>query len=249
MTAAFAIPVYRHGKPLASVVRSLIPYGLPIIIVDDGNEGEDRALVAAAGELSELVTVVRLEKNGGKGKAMSAAARAALDRGMDHLFQLDADGQHDCTACGDFLAAAEENPDAIICGYPVYDETVPGYRKKGREFSNGWARIVSLDGRIKDVLCGFRIYPLFPHYADLLDRHACLDARMGYDVDILVHLLWRGVPLVNKGVRVTYPEDGISNFRMLRDNVRISLTFTRLFLGMLIRLPVLLWRVCRRRRG
>lgn len=249
MTAAFAIPVYRHGKPLASVVRSLIPYGIPIIIVDDGNVGEDRELVAAAGTLSDLVTVVRLEKNGGKGRAMNAAVRAALDRGIDHLFQLDADGQHDPAACGDFLAAAEENPDAVICGYPVYDETVPGYRKKGREFSNGWARIVTLDGRIKDVLCGFRVYPLLPHYAGLLDRHALLDARMGYDVDILVRQLWRGVPLVNKGVRVTYPADGVSNFRMFRDNVRISLTFTRLFVGMLLRLPLLLWRAYRRSRG
>ena len=249
MTAAFAIPVYRHGKPLASVVRSLIPYGLPIIIVDDGNVGEDRELVAAAGTLSELVSVVRLEKNGGKGRAMNTAVRAALDRGIDHLFQLDADGQHDPAACGDFLAAAEENPDAIICGYPVYDETVPGYRKKGREFSNGWARIVTLDGRIQDVLCGFRIYPLLPHYAGLLDRHALLDARMGYDVDILVHLLWRGVPLVNKGVQVTYPADGVSNFRMFHDNVRISLTFTRLFVGMLLRLPLLLWRAWKRGRG
>lgn len=248
MRAAFAIPVYRHGKPLASVVRNLLPYGLPVIIVDDGNEGEDRALVSATKDMSDLVTVVRLEKNGGKGRAMHVAIRTAEALGVTHLLQLDADGQHDCSACGDFLASAEENPESIICGYPVYDESAPGCRRKGREFSNGWARIVTLDGRIRDVLCGFRIYPLAP-YIRLLDGHALLDARMGYDIDILVHLLWKGVPLVNKGVRVTYPADGISNFRMFRDNVRISLTFTRLFVGMLFRLPLLLWRACRRRRG
>ncbi len=246
MKAAFAIPVYRHGRPLEGVVRSLLPYGLPIILVDDGNEGTDRELVQAAGGLSELVSVLRHPRNEGKGRSVNDAARMAYGMGLTHLFQLDADGQHDCSACAEFLAAAERNPDAIICGYPVYDATAPALRKNGREFSNGWARVVTLRRDIRDSLCGFRIYPLAP-YVGLLDGHAWLSARMGYDVDILVHLLWKGLPLVNMGVRVTYPQDGISNFRMFRDNVGISLTYTRLCVGMLVRLPLLAWRAWKRR--
>jgi hypothetical protein len=56
-----------------------------------------------------------------------------------------------------------------------------------------------------------------------------------------VRLYWRGVPVLNQPTRVTYPQDGISHFRPWRDNVRISLMHTRLFFGMLWRLPRLLW--------
>jgi hypothetical protein len=42
--------------------------------------------------------------------------------------------------------------------------------------------------------------------------------------------------------------DGISHFHVVRDNIRISLVFTRLFFGMLFRLPVLIIRRIRRGR-
>lgn len=248
MKAAFAIPVYRHGKALGKVIESLLPYGLPFIVVDDGNGEDDRKLILAAAGKYGNVSVVRREKNGGKGMAMRDAALEAHKLGFTHIFQVDSDGQHDADDCGPFLEAAGKNPEAVICGYPIYDDSVPAARKKCREFSNIWARIASLNGSIKDVLCGFRIYPLEP-VVQLLKGHALIDARMGYDADILVHLLWKGTALVNMGVHVRYPEDGISNFRMLRDNVRISFTFTRLFAGMLVRLPVLVARKCRKNNG
>ena len=43
----------------------------------------------------------------------------------------------------------------------------------------------------------------------------------------------------------THPRDGISHFRMGRDNVLISMMHARLFLGMLLRSPLLLWRKVR----
>jgi hypothetical protein len=41
---------------------------------------------------------------------------------------------------------------------------------------------------------------------------------------------------------VIYPENGLSHFRMFRDNLRISVMHTRLLFGMLPRAPRLLWR-------
>ena len=39
-----------------------------------------------------------------------------------------------------------------------------------------------------------------------------------------------------------YPEGGVSNFRMVRDNVAISAMHTKLFFGMLLRSPILIAR-------
>jgi hypothetical protein len=50
------------------------------------------------------------------------------------------------------------------------------------------------------------------------------------------------VSIVSIPTRVTYPADGVSHFRMLKDNVFISCMHARLFVGMLWRLPLILGR-------
>lgn len=234
----FVIPVYNHGATCEAVIQSLKCYGLPFILVDDGNDEKNAAYIRECGEKHSDVTVVVRAKNGGKGKAFTDGVRKANEMGFTHVFQIDADGQHDSEACKKFIEITNENPDALICGYPVYDESVPKARKNGREFSNGWARIVTFNRNIKDVLCGFRVYPV-ASYMKVLNSPAWLNGRMGFDVDILVHLSWKGVRIINGPVKVTYPKDGVSNFHMVRDNIQISGTFTRLCFGMIIRSPYL----------
>jgi hypothetical protein len=68
---------------------------------------------------------------------------------------------------------------------------------------------------------------------------------MDFDCEVLVRLHWRGVPIVSLPTRVTYPQDGVSHFRVWLDNVLISRMHALLFLGMLRRLPWLLWRKLR----
>jgi hypothetical protein len=71
--------------------------------------------------------------------------------------------------------------------------------------------------------------------------------RMGFDIEMIVKLSWANVQMRFFPVKVHYPKDGVSNFRMFHDNVVISLTHTMLCLGMLIRLPLLLFRILGRR--
>ena len=240
MNAAFIVPVYNHGSTLEAVVQSLLSYSLPVIVVDDGNDAEQQALIdLVVRNHAKDVVLVRRKKNGGKGRAMNDGVRKASELGFSHVFQVDADGQHDVSACGLFLKEAEKAPQAVICGYPEYDSSVPASRRNGRKFSNAWARFVTMNASIKDVLCGFRVYPVAPYMA-LLRHHAVINSHMGYDTDILVHLSWKGLEIRNCGVHVTYPKDGISNFRMVRDNMHISATYARLCVGMIVRLPLLI---------
>ena len=108
-------------------------------------------------------------------------------------------------------------------------------------------------------MIGFRIYPVAP-YMKILNSRTYIDSRMGYDIDILVHYSWKNVPVISYPVKIHYPEDGISTFRLfrdnghialtytrlclgyVRDNIRISGTYARLCLGMFVRFPVLLVR-------
>lgn len=90
-------------------------------------------------------------------------------------------------------------------------------------------------------MIGFRVYPVAP-YLKLLKSHAFIDSRMGCDIDVLVRLSWLGIRIISESVKVSYPADGISNFRMVSDNLRIAWTYTRLCLGMFIRFPIIIYR-------
>ena len=89
------------------------------------------------------------------------------------------------------------------------------------------------------------MYPVAPYYR-LLKDHAVIDSHMGFDLDILVHMIWKNIPVVQSPVKVSYPKDGVSNFRLVRDNVHISLAYTRLCIGMMFRSPVLIFRAIKR---
>lgn len=238
----FLIPVYNHGAACLETARLLLPYGLPLIIVDDGSDAETKQALGEAAALSPLVHLVGKAKNGGKGSAVSAGFLTARKMGLDHVLQLDADRQHDISAVPRFLEISHAHPSSLVLGYPIYDASVPESRKKGREVSNVFARIVTCNKDIRDVLCGFRVYPVGP--ACHVVSHGIWDMRMGFDAEMVVRLCWKQVPIINEGVKVTYPAGGSSHFHMVRDNVRISLVFTRLCFGAFFRLP---WLVARRK--
>ena len=66
--------------------------------------------------------------------------------------------------------------------------------------------------------------------------------RMDFDPEILVRLAWRNQPMQWLPTKVHYPLDGLSHFRLFHDNALISGMHTKLFFGMLLRLPSILWR-------
>ena len=236
----FIIPVYNHGRAAGKVVENIEPLGLPVIMVDDGSNNETKDCLKKIFDEHPLTVPVLLEKNSGKGRAFCAGIFRAREMGLTHVLQIDADGQHDAGRARFFLEEAAKHPDAVICSYPEYDDSVPRARKHGRIVANTWAKIVTVSPVITEAMLGFRVYPVEPVYQ--LYRKAYIDSRMGFDIDILVRLYWKGLPLLFYPVRVTYPADGISHFRPVRDNIRISLTYTRLSCGMLLRLPALLCR-------
>jgi glycosyltransferase involved in cell wall biosynthesis len=237
--AVVVIPVYNHGASAVRTVQSVRQLGLPCIVVDDGSDARCAALLDAAAA-APGVQLVRLPHNQGKGAAVMAGLRAALRQGRTHAVQIDADGQHDVGDVPAFLELARNDPCAVICGCPVFDASVPRARLIGRYATHVWVWINTLSLDIRDSMCGFRVYPL-PAVVSLIDN-APPGRRMDFDPEVLVRLHWRGVAIVNRPTRVTYPRDGVSHFRPWHDNLLISRMHARLFFGMLLRLPELLWR-------
>jgi glycosyltransferase involved in cell wall biosynthesis len=238
------IPVYDHENAVGGVVRRVLAQGVPCLLVDDGSHAACAATLDGLAQLPN-VHLLRLPQNRGKGVAMRAGMREAARLGATHALQVDADGQHDTGDIPAFIADARQAPDAVICGVPRYDASVPRARLYGRYLTHVWVWINTLSLQLRDSMCGFRVYPLASTLALLDQEH--LGRRMDFDTEILVRLYWRGVRVIERETRVTYPQDGVSHFGIWRDNLRISLMHARLFLGMLRRAPRLLARRLRNR--
>jgi glycosyltransferase involved in cell wall biosynthesis len=235
------VPVYNHEHAIGAVLTGLLRHDVPCLLVDDGSNAACAAVLdALAREHADRVVLVRLPHNQGKGAAVLAGFRRAAELGHTHVLQIDADGQHETADVPTFLAESAAHPDAIIAGHPIYDESVPKARLYGRYATHIWVWINTLSFDIKDSMCGFRVYPVAPVNA-LAARHA-IGVRMNFDTDILVRLFWDGLQVINLPTRVSYPSDGVSHFRVWRDNVLISWMHTVLFFGMLPRIPRLLAR-------
>ena len=69
---------------------------------------------------------------------------------------------------------------------------------------------------------------------------------MDFDIDIVVRLHWSGIRVRNRRTRVTYPEDGVSHFDALNDNIRISKMHAKFFFIMVVTWPAILMRRLRR---
>ncbi len=239
MNLVVLIPVYNHEHAVGFVVEQVRRHGLPMLLVDDGSSSACAAVLD--GLVAADVSVVRLPVNQGKGGAVMAGLRAAAERGYTHALQIDADGQHTLDDIPTFLTTASAHPTALVTGYPVFDASVPKARLYGRLLTHVWVWINTLSFAIKDAMCGFRVYPLAA-VLPVIDRAWLLGRRMDFDPELAVRLVWAGVPVVNLPTKVSYPRDGVSHFDVLWDNVRITGMHTRMFFGMLLRLPMLLWR-------
>ncbi|MDJ0905746.1 MAG: glycosyltransferase family 2 protein [Woeseiaceae bacterium] len=241
MRLCLVVPHYDHVAQFRRLLPSLLDTGLPMVIVDDSSPPEalqelERLIDESGGE----ITLVRHEENQGKGGAVTTGLFTALDAGFTHALQIDADGQHDVAYIDALREMAAQHPDAIICGQPVFDETISKLRYYGRYLTHSLVWLETLSTEIRDAMCGFRVYPTGPVVA--LIRKQAPGSRMAFDPELLVRASWEGIPVHYTPVKVRYPDDGASHFHYLRDNAIISWMHIRLVFGMLLRLPLLLWR-------
>ncbi len=163
--------------------------------------------------------VVRLGKNQGKGAALRAGFRRAVELGFTHAITMDADGQHYAEDLPKFLAIVQAQPDALAVGVrDFFAAGCPTHRRRSNAASTFWFRIET-GVRLGDTQCGFRAYPLA-----LTQRLQTRSGRYAFELEFMVRAAWVGTPVVAVPVKCTYA-GGIRNshFRPVKDLAHITL--------------------------
>ena len=232
------IPTYNNPLTIEKVVEDVLrDCEFPILVVDDGSEVPvaekiKSSVTAQAALQSGRLRILRWEKNRGKGFALQNAIQDCVAKGFTHLLAFDADGQHMPYEIKRVAEAARENPWSMIIGHRrMQSESIPESSKFGRKFSNFWVNYET-GHQLLDSQSGFRVYPLF-----FVQNMKFWTKRYDFEIEILIRLIWKEVPVHEVDVDVFYPDkkDRVSHFDKFWDNARLSVLNTALVTVSLLR--------------
>lgn len=235
MNCCLVVPHFNHLNAFESFLPKLLSLKMNCIVIDDGSEPDIKKSLRSLIKQHDSLHLFEHLTNRGKGAAMWTGAHAARALGFSHMLQIDADGQHDVNDVTRFIELAQAHPNAVISGAPQFDDSAPKARVYGRKVTDFWVALETCSLKIKDSLCGFRVYPL-AEFELVFDKYH-IGKRMDFDTDVLVKSVWEGIDVKFINTHVVYLENSVSHFHYLADNLRLIWLHTRLMIGMIIRLP------------
>jgi glycosyltransferase involved in cell wall biosynthesis len=221
------IPSYNNAKFLEALLQEVLGYCNDVIVINDGCTDHTEEVLAGF----KSVHVVTFGSNRGKGKALRAGFRHALDLGFDHAITLDSDRQHSPADLPRFLEMIDREPKAIVIGSrQLRNNHVPRKNRFANRFSSFWFK-VETGLKLGDTQSGYRLYPI-----RALKGLKLFTGRYEFELEVIVKAAWKGIKIVEMPVDVYYPpkEERVTHFRPFLDFMRISLLNTWLvFLGLL----------------
>lgn len=236
MSYCLVVPHYNHASAFEAFLPRLVSLDLPCVIVDDGSNPESKARLNKLLKPHPQLHLVEHPRNRGKGAAMWTGAHAARALGHTHMLQIDADGQHDTNDVSRFIDESKAHPGAIVSGAPQFDSSAPKARVYGRKVTDFWVALETGTLKIKDSLCGFRVYPL-KEFEAVFDKYH-IGKRMDFDTDVMVKSVWEGVDVRFIDTDVVYLHNNVSHFHYWQDNWRLIWLHARLMTRMMLRLPL-----------
>ncbi|PKO58114.1 MAG: glycosyl transferase family 2 [Betaproteobacteria bacterium HGW-Betaproteobacteria-19] len=242
-THVVLIPSYNPGPKVFDTVSAARAQWSPVWVVVDGSTDGTAEQLQALAAADEGLQVFVLPENQGKGAAVLHGLDEAARRGYSHVLTMDSDGQHPADLIPRFMSTSIASPACMILGKPVFDASAPLLRVRGRKVSNAWANLETLWMGIGDSLYGFRVYPV-QALRKVMRAHPWM-RRFDFDPEAVVRLAWAGVNPINIDAPVKYfraDEGGVSHFNYLRDNILLTWMHSRLLVGFVLRLPLLVWR-------
>ncbi len=104
------IPTYNERDNIERLLQRVLalPFGLEVLVVDDGSPDGTGDLVDAWARREPRVHLLRRPGKLGLGSAYRDGFRFALEHGAEYVFEMDADFSHDPDALGGFLEAAKD---------------------------------------------------------------------------------------------------------------------------------------------
>ncbi len=145
------VPAYQEEVAIGSVVLRARNHVDEVVVVDDGSTDRTAEVARMAG-----ATVLRHERNRGKGVALRTALEYARTNGANAAVLLDGDGQHNPDDIPRLLVPVLNGQSDLVVGLRHRGNTrMPFYRRLGKRALD-YATAASAGGPVTDSQNGFR---------------------------------------------------------------------------------------------
>lgn len=189
------IPAYNEDQHIAEVVSQTRRF-LPVLVVDDGSKDASAERAEAAG-----ATVLRQPRNQGKGAALMAGYRYALEHGYQAVVMLDADGQHDPAEIPAFLTTFQKEHADLIIGQRDF-RGMPPLRRATNTFGT-WVFSWAVGQYIPDNQSGYRLLSRRMLEATVNSRETDFE----FEVEMIVTCVKQGFQLAWVPIRTIYGDE------------------------------------------
>ena len=215
------IPGYQEGPRIASVVEGARVF-LPVVVVDDGSTDDTGPQAEGAGAI-----VIIQRPNAGKGAALRAGFRYALEHGAAAVVTLDADGQHDPAEIPVFLAVFEAGRPELVIGRREFG-SMPPVRRVSNTLG-GWIFSAAVGRRVMDNQSGYRLIGRRLMTA-LLDSD---ESGFEFEVEMIARCIALGLPMTDVPIRTIYGGEPshIRPWRHFTEFLRVSRNARRIVRG------------------
>lgn len=155
-TTAAVIPAYNEVAHITDVIDRTFATGLidDVIVVDDCSTDATAARVAETDAI-----LLSNDENRNYGGAIKRGYQHALERDVDLVFRLDADGQHEPAELERFYHALQDPDCQYVLGNrfvdPTFTDAMPLDRRVGNRIV-ALATSLRLGQRVRDPPCGYR---------------------------------------------------------------------------------------------
>ncbi|MCM8812779.1 MAG: glycosyltransferase family 2 protein [Candidatus Omnitrophica bacterium] len=216
MKICILLPAYNEEKSLGALLKSVRPYGLDAVVIDDGSADATSEIARQGGAI-----LLRHAGNQGKGQALRTGFHYAVERGYDAVLIMDADGQHDPQEIPAFCACAEKTRAGIVIGNRMHCPTgMPLVRKLTNWLTSFFISRLT-DRPIPDTQCGYRLLR-----TDLLKKMHLSTNNYDTESEILIEAARHHEHIESIPIRSIY-RDHKSQIHPVRDTVRFWMLMIR----------------------
>ena len=160
---AVIVPTYNEAeniKILHDSIRKISPEILIVAVDDNSPDGTSDLVETLRKKDNHLFLIQRPEKSG-RGGAVMAGMKLCLEKGMEYIFEMDADMSHDPKDIPHFLANIDDDQTVVIGSKHLKGSTILEWgfdRILLSRLANIFARIM-LGIPLTDYTNGYRCYP------------------------------------------------------------------------------------------
>ncbi|MFO7888978.1 MAG: glycosyltransferase family 2 protein [bacterium] len=211
MNCGIVIPAYNVASQVETVLDCAFQYinKDKIFLIDDGSEDNVSEIGQRKG-----VQFYRHKKNRGKGKALQTGFDLALSRGVDSVFTIDGDGQHNPDYIPEFIQCMETTQCDMVVGWRDFCLGKMPLDRIASNILSSLAVSLVINTKIPDSQCGYRLIR-----ADLLKKMNLTSSKYEIETELILETVTRGKKLSFLPIESLYCAHH-SNIRRFRDSLR-----------------------------